>query len=237
MDFKSLLERDYQRRYNNNNRYSKRAFASDLGISKSCLHDILTGRRVASKKTMTRVAESLGLSQSDKKLLLNNNLDSLKMADKDYSDMFHWQHFVILNLIETKGCKSSPEFFAEKLGVTKQVVAEALGTLKSLNLIGELDGKLYRVKSSVQTTMDTPSHFIRSLHSENLHRAEKALFEVAIDLREMTSLTFAIDRNQFQQIKKETEQFRKRITRIVQSSSDPDCVYTVAVQAFPQTKI
>jgi len=234
---KDLLSREYERRSGGNHRYSQRAFANDLGVSKSFLNDILNTKKQPSEKMIVKITEALKLSQLEQEQILKAELSGLEIREDKYSEMYHWQHFAILNLIETKRSTGDADFYAEALGIELSVAEQALETLVSLGLIERQDEKFVRTQNRVTTGMEVPSHTIKCLHSEMLGRADRALFEVSPEQREVTALTFAADPEDYLKIKKETKKFREKLAKIAANTQDPEHVYTVAVQVFPHTKI
>jgi uncharacterized protein (TIGR02147 family) len=238
MEIKALLIREYQRRRENNHRYSQRAFAKDLGLSKSYLNELLNTNKQASSKMIERIASRLKLTYQEINQMIDAQLQGLVLTEEsDYADMYHWYHFAVLNLIETKDSSAEVSFFVNRLGLDEKKIEETLQLLLNLNLI-RLDGNQFiRVHDQINTQMDIPSHAIKCLHSENLHRAEKALFELDVDLRECTSVTFAGNYTDYKKIKQETKRFRQKISKIAKESKSLEQVFTVAVQVFPQTKV
>jgi len=221
---------------NNNHRYSQRAFAKDLGLSKSYLHDLLNSDRQASDKMVHKIAAILNLSAEEKQQMLKPAFSGYDVREVDHSAMYHWQHFAILNFIETKPSTIDLKSMASSLRTDVATVSSALKDLIELKLIEKKDSGFERIHKSVKTEMDVPSYAIKCFHSENLHRAERALFDLDVESRECTSVTFAINKADYAKIKRETERFRKKIGKIVESSVEPDTVYTAAIQVFPQTQ-
>jgi len=235
--FSLFLQREFHRRSNANQQYSKRAFAKDLNVSKSCLHDLLAGKAKASRKTIRVICESLHLNKEDHDRFVEDPISLDSVINHDYLKVFHWYYFAILNLIETKDSNLSSTWFAERLGIGEAVVKDAIKDLIEFKFITKSKKKYIRLEESVKTQMDVPSIFIKSLHAENLKRAEESLFKDSVEDREMTSLTFAVDRSQFLKIKKENQKHRERIAKIVRGKAESDEVYTFAMQLFPQTII
>ncbi len=234
--FTTFLEKEYQRRSTRNPSYSKRAFAKDIGISKSCLHDIFSGRRQASELTISRVSKHFKLNTRDRQNLFSEEFPAQLINSIDYSDILHWEHLAVLNLIETKNSKTVPSWFAKELQISLAKAKEILLSLEKYKMIEKSGKKYVRLIHSLKTTMNTASHTIKCFHSENLKRAEKALFEVDLEQREFTALTFAITEKQFEEIKIELKKLRNKIAKLVSQCEEPTHVYTLANQFFPLTK-
>lgn len=63
--FRDILRHEFERRRENNSRYSLRAFARSIGIDHSTLSQILRGRRRLTQRTIARLGGSLKLSSAE----------------------------------------------------------------------------------------------------------------------------------------------------------------------------
>ena len=66
----------------------------------------------------------------------------------------------------------------------------------------------------------------------HVQRAARALDEVPVELREISSVTFAVASSRLEEAKDLIVAFRRRLSRIL-TSERPDTVYTFATQLFP----
>ena len=99
-----LLADELVERKQRNQAYSLRAFARDLGVSASCLSDVLHEKRQLSKKHTHSIAKKLCLSPNEARALREKKEKIL--SSPHYltleEDVFHlvadWYYFAILNL-------------------------------------------------------------------------------------------------------------------------------------------
>jgi len=236
--YQKFLKEEYERRALRNPQYSMRAFAKDLDISKSSLHNVLTGQRGLAQKSLDKVFERLKVSEKERnELFAITDAEHYLLPEEDFSQIYHWWYFAILSLCNVPAAKACPKWISGKLGIEKKTAKEALATLSKMNFIDVTDGKLVRLKKSLSTTNGIPSRSLKLFHSENLERAEKAIFEVDTTDREINSITFATDKEQFEKVKKEIKKFLIKSMNTAEKTKNQDRVCTMAVQFFPQTKI
>ncbi len=232
---RDFLCQEYQRRSTRNPRYSKRAYATDLGVSRSTLLDFLSGRRGLSQTSIDSIKKRLNITEVEIQQLSDFNSRHLLTEDqlRQLSDP---TYFSVLALSEIENCSSNPNWISKVLEVDVKTVEKILKVLSDENLI-DLDGDtLQRKSSSVSTSSGYPSRIIKDLHASNLSRAKKSLYNTPIDEREFSSITAAIDENQFELIKKYSEDFRDKVSKLIDKKKKPNRIYTVSIQIFPQSK-
>ena len=235
-DFCQIIVDEFLKRRSRNTSYSQRAFARDIGISKSSLNNILHEKATLSARLAKKIGLRIGVTEMEiDEIFKTEKPKREEISQKEFSKIYHWYYFAILNLAETKKAKSSPEWIAKRLGLEEDIAKKALDQLAKMKFIKRTRGNLTRTKEYLDASWSAPSRSLRNLHSENLYRAEKALSLVPIDKREVTSLTLAIDKSQYKKIQKAALKFRKKINEITQDKSEATDVYTVAMQIFPQT--
>jgi len=113
---------------------------------------------------------------------------------------------------------------------------QALDKLVSMDLLKVGGSKLLRTKTRLSADWGKSSRSVKHYHSQNLERAEKALFEQSLNTRSVSSLTSAISKKQFEKAKKEIQTFQKKMMKLMDDSIDAEEVYTLGIQLFPQTE-
>lgn len=232
-NFLNFLRSEYDRRLTRNSKYSQRAFARDLGISKSLLHDVFHEKKSMSFKTMKSVASQLGLKDTELSTIVDDSRSS--MSQQEFSQISNWYYYAILSLAKIPNTPADPSIIARRLGLQESEVVEALQTLEKMNLIDTQNGRLVRQSSSLSADWKVPSIYLKHFHSQNLSRAERAMFNAPFEAREINSLTVALSKNQYLKIKKQLSSFQKKIMKTLDESSEAEHVYTFAFQLFPQT--
>lgn len=242
-----LLTEEYLQRKNRNPMYSLRAFARDLGVSKTSLSDLFTRKRKLSRSNVMKVIEKLSMPPTKRELLFSElKRKPLKSSNEDEiskvmleEDVFRlisdWYYIAILNLIKTKYNKANPALVAAKLGISKLEAETAIERLLRLKLIEEKNGRYVRTSLPITTSRDIPSAAIRKYHRDNLKLAELSLDNDEVNLREFSSMTMAIDPSKLPMAKDLLMKTKRKIEKILESGI-PTEVYTLTFQLFPLTK-
>ncbi len=231
-------------RRSKNSSYSLRAYARDLHISAATLSQVLARKRDLSPASARRVAERLSLSPRETQDLLatvrgdSDGVDwseAQLLQEDTFKAMSEWYYFAILSLARIPGNQASPAWIAGRLGLG---VPEARGALRRLERLGFIEirsGRMVRTQTSFTTTDGIPSSALRSFHAQNLERARSSLERDPIAVRDVSSLTLALDPAEMAVARREIQRFKKRFPRQLRSRT-PKEVYTLAIQFFPQTK-
>lgn len=242
--YREHIQNAFLERKARNPSYSLRAFASQLGVSRTALSDVLSGKRHFSTKNALKVASSLSLSpELTKDLLVEIKGADLSgapttsfhlVSDDTFKVISEWYHYGILNLARLKKNRSSPWWIASQLGITAIEARSGLLRLERLGFIKIEQGKLVRTVISLDTLTDIPSQALRAYHRQNLRLAEVSLERDLVERRDFTSMVFATRLERVKKAKKMIRQFRNRLTEYLECEN-PTEVYTLAVQLFPLT--
>jgi uncharacterized protein (TIGR02147 family) len=98
------------------------------------------------------------------------------------------------------------------------------------------DGKLKRVEKKLTTSDDIANAALKRAHKQNLQLAAGAIDDVALDKRDFTAMTFAINMNRIPQAKKIIRRFLDEISDCLEAG-DATEVYKLSVGLFPLTKL
>lgn len=235
----------------NNPQYSLRAYARDLGLDPSTLSKVLKGSRPLTIKDSPIVAGKLNLSPADKTLFLESvyktkvQLDEIKVSavdDRHFIDESHhaviaeWEHFVVETLFEIDGFNPTVSEVARSLGITEERAQEVLTNLKTCGLVVEgADGKLTKAFTNIRTPEDIKSVALRESHLETLDIGKQKLEEVAIELRDFSSMTVALDLAKLPEAKSIIREFRQKMTALLKNGHKSE-VYQLAIQFYPMTQ-
>lgn len=243
---KILLIEQLNKRKARNSSYSLRAFSRDLGIGLGSLSEALSGKRELSKKNLLKVFQNLDISVEDREALLSKNtskkvlktpeeLHELMMEDQ-FKLISDWYYMAILNLAKIKSNKASEQWVSERLGIETYQAQDALHRLQRLGLLKIDKNKLVRTVKPITTTQDLPSSAIKKHHTQNLHRAEIALHEVDIHLREFGSVVVPTNIKNISKVKDLLLKTRKKAALLLEDQ-DATEVYTLSFQLFPLTQL
>jgi len=212
-----FLMAEYVLRKNDNDRYSERAFARDLGLSPGFLKLLFQGKKQLSLARAQEVTQRLQWTEAQRvKFLKSMQSESAKKAkslkgkfllsDLDFFEISDWFHFAIIELIKAKDGQCSLEVICQRLEISKTEATFALKHLKRLNMVEEIKKGSYRVPDSYEVPSIT-SEGIRKYHKQMLERAKKAVEEQTMDERDLRSLTLAFDKARVQEAKDDIQKF------------------------------
>lgn len=232
--------------------YSLRAFAKDISIHPSSLSLILKAKRSLPLKDSKKVATSLKLSPKEASLFYESLfLERMKaeakaspatepsfVLDEAYHDVVaEWEHFAVLNLLEVSGFEPRIEFVAKKLNITNQRAKVVVDHLIHVNLISiQSDGSWKPQFENLRTTEDVPSAAIHKAHLEKMDLGKAKLEQVPLDLRDFSSVSFAIDMENMDEAKALIREFRRRFQDLLNRGNKTE-VYQLAMQFYPLSQL
>lgn len=257
-NYRLILEGEFDGRKRRNPGYSLRAYARDLELPASKLSEILRGICGLSAQSATKLAKKLQLTPEESKYFIyaveaqharskkskihaRKMLSELKQSE-DFDEISlerfriisDWWHFAILELTELDDFSSSHEWIASRLGLSLQVVEDAIERLIDFGLLENISGKLIQTHINLATPSGIPSREIRKHHSQILMKAQESLAVCSIEERDFSAMTMVIDDEQMEEAKKLIKDFRRNFDRLMkQSSTKKKRVYTLAIQYFP----
>lgn len=241
-----FLANELSKRKLRNEKYSLRAFARDLGLSPGRLADILNGRRRLGPELAQRIVNSLNLNAEAKvefeDLFARQSKRPLKSAAPFYqlnedqlSALVDWEYFATLSLLETRDVSLSPQWLAARLGISSERAQEVLDRLVRLNLIVLKRSRYHLVHKHVTTTEEVPSSALKEAHRQNIQQALVSLYEDSVSLRDISSISLAVDLAKLPEAKKLIKSFRQKMSRLLEKGNKTE-VYNLNIQLFPITK-
>jgi uncharacterized protein (TIGR02147 family) len=229
--------------------FSLRAFARKLGLNPSALSEILQGKRRVSKKMAQRILLRICTSPKEAEQILalfpegTVTLKAAAVTDQTrYSilpiDQFQtiasWHHFAIHSLIATKDFKADPNWIAKRLGLKTTEAEAALERLERVGMIAwdRRRKKMQQKRTEFSTPEDVANTAVRIAHNEDLENARRKIEEIAIELREFTSITMGIDTKKIPTAKKMIREFRDKLSDFLESGPKTE-VYRMCFHLFP----
>ena len=239
------LMREFGERRRKNAAYSLRAFAKLLRLPPSRLSELLSGKRALTRGMAERIAEHLKYSQELKDSFLevvrdSRNGSACAASSSEYasitSDAFlviaDWYHFSLLSLMETTDYRDDPLWIAARLRIGTVEVEQALERLERLGLIQKQGGRFVPTFKNLATSDGVRSTSIQRGHQQLLEKAQDSLVEVAVEHRDITATTLALDPSLIPAAKKRIKAFRRKLTRFLESKPGKE-VYVLGMQLFP----
>jgi transcriptional regulator with XRE-family HTH domain len=237
--FRLWLQKQFTERCKRNPRYSLRAFAKNLDVDPSTLSQVLSGKRKISNKIIQSYCEKLSATPKDLKkfgliqVKAGSEENFFQLGVDKFSVISEWYHYAILELTYVSGFKADPKWIAKKLSITVQEAKTAIERLKRLDLLLEENGSL--VKSSKMLTNDgviNTSAAHKELQKHVVSKALLAIDECPAEIKDITSITMAIDTANIEKAKKLIAKFRRDICALLEDG-DQTTVYNLGIQLYP----
>jgi uncharacterized protein (TIGR02147 family) len=257
------LKSEYLQRHSKNQSYSLRAFARLIGMPSGRLSQFFSGKRQLTLNTGTKISEALGFSteerrkflaliesqralakriddQTDQKFSRIKDRESIELSVAEELVVCDPIHFAIIALMETTDFRSERQWIAQRLGRTSIEIRDAITNLVAVKLVHEsASGKLSLVKVKngvVRTRSDVSSKALQNAHKKIMKEASSTLKEVNILMRDMSSMTIAIDVKNIQKAKLLIRDFRRKLAVMLEEGDQTE-VYRLAIQLFPVSKL
>ena len=251
-DFRLYLQNEFISRCKNNSRYSLRAFARSLEIDSSSLSRLLNGKRMISKTMHVDLGEKLGLAPHEIKNFESFNNSKRKKIDDSLSGLNHyqhmtldtfeiisdWYHYAILELTKLKHFKGDPRWIAQTLNLSISAVHIAIERLERTGLLHIKKGR-WKLKnpSNTVTGYTFTTAAAKQLQKQVCQMSLQALEEIPFQYRNHSSMTMAIDSRQLSLAKSYIQDFRRKLSHLLQRSKKLDHVYQLGVSFYPLTQI
>lgn len=245
-DFRIWLQSELIQRCKRNPRYSLRSFATLLDLDASSVSQMISGKRKASPAMINKICSKLSADPIMKERFMSlAKVRKMKLGEisaaKDYSRVSvdalevisNWQYFAILELMNTKGFKSQPQWIASSLHITVPEVNVALDRLIRLGLVEENDGEYTRTPKFLSAyAPGETSHARKELQKQVLRMALEAIDNVPIESRDMTNMTMAIDPARIPEARELITKFRRDLCTFLETGEQTQ-VYQLGIQLYP----
>lgn len=242
--FQELLTHEFSIRKSRNTHYSIRAFSNYLGLSKTIVSEIISGKRRPSKKTAAKIVDKLKLSPIKSERLLETlqtkNIkeiftDHLQLKEDQFRMLSVWYYSAIFCLVKITTNIISPSYFAKRLGISKEQVSEAFFAMERLGIIERTKQSIIPRKEPLISHFKNRPKTIYH-HQKNLLRlAEKALDEEDGSRTGNVNLIIGIDPEMIPEVQEEVGKLLKKFAKKARAQKATE-VYTFAFQLFPLTK-
>ena len=223
--------------------------AQQLELPSGRLSEILSGRRRLTKPIALKISEKFSYTPERREAFLavvesvRKGAEITAYTESDYlqlsTDAFYvladWHHFAILSLMELADFDRKPAVIASRLGISSVDARSSLDRMTRLGLVREVDGKLVKMSGNITTTHDIESAALKLSHKQNLELAAASLDDVEVSMRDITSVTMAIDIAKLPLAKEMIKKFRRQLSAFLESDLKNE-VYNLNVQLFPLTK-
>jgi uncharacterized protein (TIGR02147 family) len=252
MNYREILQSNWQDRQKINPRFSLRAFAKKLEIEPSTLSQILRGKRDLPAADAQRVLSKLNLNPDMQKHFLDSmdpsnlefrhyraylntlSLDEQKdhITQQIFSDSWYG---ALLALVDTKGFVPETDWMAGRLGISRVKAAQIFADLQTVGLIEKVGDRYEKRNVKLKTSDEISSESLRRAHLEEMGLAAEALASVEMEFRDFVSITMAADSKQLKKAKVLIRSFLKQMDQLLETNK-ADEVYQMNIQFFPLSK-
>jgi uncharacterized protein (TIGR02147 family) len=264
-DYVEYLRAVYCLRKQNDKGFSHRLFSREAGISSpNYLCRVLKGERTLSSGYIANFSAALHLSPSEsryfttlvqfntepdinKKEALLRMLLSLRyrrgihrMDDKKLKFFSKWYYPVIRELAVILDFKNDCNLLARHCvpRITSQQAASAVAYLVKAGFLKKNeDNTFIRINPVISSGDEAKSVVLKNYHRQTLAQSIEALDSVKQENRDISSLTLSVSKKTYFAMKKEIQDFRKRLLTIAKEDAHPEMVCLAGFQLFPRSKM
>lgn len=244
-----LLQRKLAEGRSHNARYSLRSLAKRAGLQPGAVSGILSGKRFVSAKLAERIAQNLLLDPQERAELLGafprrrapaterkDDPQYLQLSALHYKIIAGWEHYALLSLLKVKGFRNDPLWISKRLGISATAASQALARLLELGLVRHSKNGLERAQSRFRSSDDHADLSVRRSHEQGLELAKESLHRDPVPVRDLSSITMAIDPALIPRAKEAIRRFQDELAAILEQGEATE-VYRFSAQLFPLTKL
>lgn len=237
--FRLFLQNELLERCRKNPRYSLRSFAKFLEVSPSALSAMLNKKRSITEKTQLHLAMKLGQSSAKIQKLIQSrvNRDALfsELCDDDFTIISDWYHYAILELLALKSFFFTPSNIAKSLKITVTQAQIALERLERVGLIKNENDQWVDVSGGRTTNINDKVVSAAGIkqQAQILEKSKEALELIPKNERNHTSMTVAVNKEDFEEAKVMIKKFRRELSAFLNKTPSPNQVYQLQISFFP----
>ena len=258
-DPSAILKAALAARQRRNPHYSLRAFAAHLGVPPGRLSELLSRKRSVTRALAKFLVGRLDLAPSEACAFVEGAMPAGRsaksamslarqatraetpyatLADDSFSAIAEWEHFALLSLLETADAKSDAAWMARRLGIGIGQVRDALERLERLGLVvRESDNAAFRPTHANLSTGDADvSPALRRSHKQSLEHAIRAIDDVPLAQRDVSSVTMAVDIARLPEACALIRAFRRDLAALLETGDRTE-VYNLNIQLVPLSNI
>lgn len=259
LDYRDILKQAYEVRKVESPLFSYRMLAEYLGLDTSNVFRILQGDAHLPARCQSRAIEFLELSgrgaeyflmliayarernsKARKELLEKamalRDVARRKLVDQELAYYRDWWVVAIRSLVEVVDGKVRASELAERLSpsVSEAEVARSLELLLELGLVKKASsGRLVLSDAHLTAGGEQKTEAVRHFQKQILSLASESLERFPKDQRDISTITFAVDRDAFLEIREMLRECRRQIQKRIEESKAPDRVLQLAMALFP----
>ena len=264
MNYRDYLRAFYFEKKASDKGFSFQVMAESAGFSsKSFIKLVIDGKKNLTSESSTRLNNVLKLNEKSfsyfNDLVAFNQARSMRERNEKLKRLFsyrkrnpgrlvlqdkydfyaQWYHNTIRELLTFGDFKEDYSLLGKMVypPISAREARESVKLLLTLKLIVK-KGNAYIQSTPVITTGDEiKSAAVQNFHVQNLALAAASIDECEGPRRDLSCLVLGLSQEGFERVKKETQEFRKKILSIAQEDKNPANVYHYATQFFPTSRL
>jgi len=265
-DYRHFLKEMYSYFKGKKKSFSYRSFAKDAGLkSYNYLKLVMDGERNLSAKMLPHFTKGLKLNRQESEFFENlvyfnqavsleekqayyerlkrfQKYRAIKEIEADQYEYFSkWYYVAIRELVAMEQFQEDPEWISQQLfpKVNPAQAKEALKLLQRLEFLKrDAKGKLILSQPTISSAAEVRSLALMRFHGQMIEKAKESLENVAMENRDISSVTIAVPANQLKKLKDKINEFRNELLATHDSVEGSSLrVYQLNVQLFPLSEI
>lgn len=259
LDYRDILKDAYEERKASSPLYSYRMLAEALGLDTSNLFRVLQQEAHLPARCHPRAIEFLSLtgraadyflmliayarernSKARKEILEKamalRDVARRRLVDQELAYYRDWWVVATRSLLEVLDGRAHAPEIATRLSpcVSESQIASALDLLLELGLVKKAtSGRLVLSQAHLTAGGEPKTDAVRHFQRQILSLASEALERFPREKRDISTLTFAVDRDAFSDICGVLRECRRQIQKRIEESKHPDRVMQLAIALFP----
>lgn len=254
--YSDVIRAEYAKRVAFNEKYSLRAFATDIGLSFPRLSQVMNRKSGLSLEAAKKVAAALEMETDFKDFFLDLVVsqharseteraiaekrlksflaihpdDATSHADSALSE---WHHLPILELISLSKGEIATERLADILAIRESDAQEAIELLlRNSYLKYDSNGRLQKCSERLVFNSSTPSRVIKEFHAAILQRASEAVFSQDNSKRKSLSTLITVQKSKINEARKFLEAMEAEFRSRFDAGEKADALYCLTTQLF-----
>lgn len=266
LDYRKFLKDSFDEIKNSRPTFSHRAFAKTAGFSSSnFVLLVMQGKRNLSGEAAIKIAKALKLKKKETEFF--ENLVRFNQSKTDAEKNFYYSRIaatrqyaaarplersqyeyyskwfipVVREMVLLADFSEDPQWISQNIkpSITPTEAAEAIAVLEKLGLLSrDIDGKLVQSERHVTTGDEVESLAVTNFQREMITLAGKSIDETPPKSREISSVTFAVSKERFDEAKKMIQDFRSKVAGfLAEEQKASEVLYQFNVQLFNVSRL
>lgn len=263
-DYRKFLKDYFDYAKYKDSKFSYRFFAQRAGFgSGSFLKLVIDGKRKLTNESITKISKGFKLKKREheyfENLVFMNQASTHEIRNHYYKNMLSTKEYTKVNQV----AKASYDYFSkwyypaireiivfgggnytsDKIArlltpqISKKQVQDALGHLMELGLIKkDQNGHWEQCDKHISTGQEVRSFIVAKYHREMLKLASDSIERFLAHERDISAITFSMDRKKMDDLKQLIRDFRSRVRSQFAENEHVNQVLQLNIQLFPLTE-